>query len=265
MDLKDKRIVLTGAAGGIGRAVASAALAAGARVVLCERNGELAEAALESCAGVGGGATASLVGDLTDEQAVKNMVAEAARELGGIDGVVNNAAIVLAQDTSAIDTPLAAWNETLAVNLSGAFLMCKYALPHLLEAKGGSIVNVSSVVAHAASAIPQIAYTTSKGGLEAMTREIAMTHARDNIRANTIAAGPVLTERTAHYFDTPEKWQTRRRHIPAGRLGKPQEIAALVCFLLSDDAAFQTGSTVFADGGIAAAYIIDDRDGAPKP
>ncbi len=145
--------------------------------------------------------------------------------------------------------------------------MCKAALPSLLAngESGGSIVALSSVVAHSASAHPQLAYTTSKGAIEAMTREIAMSYARDNIRANCVAPGPVLTERTAPYFDTPKKWQMRRRHIPMGRLGKPEEIAALVCFLLSDAAAWTTGAVYRADGGISASYLVDDRDGQETP
>jgi NAD(P)-dependent dehydrogenase (short-subunit alcohol dehydrogenase family) len=98
-----------------------------------------------------------------------------------------------------------------------------------------------------------------------MTREIAITYARDNIRANCIAPGPILTERTAHYFDSEEKWEARRRHIPMGRLGRAEEIAALACFLLSDEAGWQTGGVYRADGGISAAYLVDDRDGAPTP
>jgi NAD(P)-dependent dehydrogenase (short-subunit alcohol dehydrogenase family) len=161
-------------------------------------------------------------------------------------------------------TPLATWQATLDTNLTGAFLVYKAALPHLIKQQSGSLVTMSSVVAHSASAVPQIAYTTSKGALEAMTREIAMAHARDNIRANCVAPGPVLTPRTAGYFDSDEKWQARRQHIPMGRLGRPEEIAALVCFLLSDEAGWQTGSVYRADGGISASYLVDDSKGGSE-
>ncbi len=192
------------------------------------------------------------------------MVEQAIGELGGLDGVVNNAAMLVDTDAMPADTPLKSWQDTLAVNLTGAFLVYKHALPHLLAQQSGSLVTMSSLVARSASAEPQIAYTTSKGGLEAMTREIAITHARDNIRANCVAPGPVLTERTARYFDSDEKWRARRKHIPMGRLGRPEEIAALVCFLLSDEAGWQTGSIYRADGGISAAYLIDDSKGGSE-
>ncbi len=263
MILQGKKIILTGAAGGIGQAIAIAAAKAGASLALCERTPALAAQAINAIPKASAHSTHS--GDLTDAEAITAMIAAATDALGGLDGVVNNAATLAPDDASAIDTPLQAWQDTLAVNLTGTFLICQQSLPHLVKAKGGSIVNMSSVVAHRGSAIAQIAYTASKGGVESMTREIAMTYARDNIRANCVAAGPVLTTRTAHYFDTEEKWKTRRQHIPSGRLGKPEEIAALVCFLLSDNAAYQTGSTIFADGGISAAYITHDRNGQDTP
>ena len=261
MALNGKKIIITGANGGLGRAIAALAASQGAKLVLCEKDAAQAEAAR---AALGADAHA-LNADLRDEKAVKNMMQAAIEALGGLDGVVNNAAMLASDDGLPADTPLESWQTTLDINLTGAFLVYKYALPHLIAQKSGSLVTLSSVVAHSASAVPQIAYTTSKGALEAMTREIAIAHARDNIRANCVAPGPVLTERTAHYFDTEEKWQSRRRHIPMGRLGRPEEIAATVCFLLSDGAAWQTGSVVRVDGGISAAYLVDDRNGSETP
>ena len=261
MALNGKKIIITGANGGLGRAIAALAATQGATLALCEENAAQAGAAVDSL----GAEAIALHADLRDAAAVEAMVKDAIEQLGGLDGVVNNAAILAADDGLPAETPLSSWQTTLDVNLTGAFLVYKYALPHLIAQKSGSLVTLSSVVAHSASAVPQIAYTTSKGALEAMTREIAIAHARDNIRANCVAPGPVLTERTAHYFETPEKWQARRRHIPMGRLGQPEEIAATVCFLLSDAAAWQTGSIMRVDGGISAAYVVDDRDGSETP
>ena len=262
MRLSGKKILLTGANGGLGRAIAEKVLAEGAHLALCEKTPELAKTAKaalpESTNSI------ALAADITSESAVQVMVEQAIGQLGGLDGVVNNAAMLVDTDAMPADTPLKSWQDTLAVNLTGAFLVYKHALPHLLAQQSGSLVTMSSLVARSASAEPQIAYTTSKGGLEAMTREIAITHARDNIRANCVAPGPVLTERTARYFDSDEKWRARRKHIPMGRLGRPEEIAALVCFLLSDEAGWQTGSIYRADGGISAAYLIDDSKGGSE-
>ena len=262
MRLSGTKILLTGANGGLGRAIAAKARAEGAVLALCEKTQELADAAK---AALPDNANAiALAGELTDEAGVTEMVATAIEQLGGLNGVVNNAAMLGDDDGMPADTSLATWQATLNTNLTGAFLVYKAVLPHLIKQQSGSLVSMSSVVAHSASAVPQIAYTTSKGALEAMTREVAMAHARDNIRANCVAPGPVLTPRTAHYFDSDEKWQARRQHIPMGRLGRPEEIAALVCFLLSDEAGWQTGGVYRADGGISASYVVDDSKGGSE-
>lgn len=263
MSLTGKKILLTGANGGLGRAIAALAAEQGAHLALAEKTPQLAAAALSALPD--GAEACAVAADLADDDAAAAMVAQTIDELGGLDGVVVNHAMLASDDAAPVATSMQSWQDTLNVNLGGAFRVYKAALPHLIEHKSGSLVTLSSVVAHSASANPQIAYTTSKGALEAMTREIAMTHARDNIRANCVAPGPVLTERTAHYFDTDEKWQARRKHIPMGRLGRPEEIAALVCFLLSDAAGWQTGGVYRADGGISASYLVDDRDGSDTP
>ena len=264
MTLTGKKILVTGANGGLGRAIAALAQAQGASLALCERTADLAQAAKDALPMPAENVSCAHA-DLRDGDAVAAMVESAVAALGGLDGVVNNAAMLADEDTTPVETPLDSWQATLDVNVTGAFLVYKHALPHLIKQQSGSLVTLSSVVAHSASATAQIAYTTSKGALEAMTREIAIAHARDNIRANCVAPGPVLTERTARYFDTPEKWATRRQHIPMGRLGRPEEIAASVCFLLSDGAGWQTGSIMRVDGGISAAYLVDDTKGSDTP
>lgn len=263
MPLSGKKILITGANGGLGRAIAKLALEQGAHVALSDRTPQLAADALAAQAQ--DTKAVSLAADLTQSAQTEAMVAQAIEALDGLDGIVANHASLAADDSTASQTPMTSWQETLDVNLTGTFRLYKAALPFLVKQQSGALVTLSSVVAHSASAVPQIAYTASKGALEAMTREIAMTHARDNVRANCVAPGPVKTERTAHYFDSDEKWEMRRRHIPMGRLGRPEEIAALVCFLLSDGAGWQTGGVYRADGGISASYLVDDRNGSDTP
>ena len=263
MSLTGKKILISGANGGLGRAMAALAEAQGAVLALAERT---AEGAAEAIAALPDGSKACAVAaDMRDDKASDAMVHQAIEEMGGLDGVIANHAMLAYDDSNPIDTSIESWHDTLNVNLGGTFRLYKAALPHLIAQQSGSLVTMSSVVAHSASANPQIAYTTSKGALEAMTREIAMTYARDNIRANCVAPGPVLTDRTTRYFDSDEKWLERRRHIPMGRLGRSDEIAALVCFLLSDGAGWQTGGVYRADGGISASYLVDDRDGHDTP
>ena len=259
--LKDKVIILTGAAGGLGQAIATRLINEQACPVLVDHNQDTLLKLTENQVFNN---SLCLNGDITDPDFIATIMTEAVEKFGKIDGLVNSAALLLPEDGDIAQTPLTCWLKTMETNLTSVFLTCQAALRHL-EEQGGAIVNLSSVVAHAASATSQIAYTTATGGVEALTKEIAISHARHNIRANCVAPGPVKTERTAHYFEDTAKWELRRRHIPMGRLGKPEEIAGLVCFLLSDDAGYITGASYLADGGISNAYVIDDVNGQETP
>lgn len=257
--LTDDVIIITGSAGPIGQAIAQKALDQGARLALFERDDARADLAQTSLTAANPDAqthSIAYAADLRDPDALRHAVTDLCTRWGKISGLVNNAAVLDPQDQDAANTPLSVWQETLAVNATGSFLMCQLALPHLCESKG-AIVSMSSVVAHSASAIPQIAYTASKGAIEAMTREIAVSYGRRGVRANCVAPGPVRTPRNAHLFATDTAWKKRQSYIPMGRMGTADEIAGLVCFLLGDEAGFITGSTFFADGGISAAYIAD--------
>lgn len=260
--LQDMVIILTGGGGGIGQAIAARLASEGAWLMLAERDNTALENIAQNLPE--SDTCRHFTGDLSLPETAQNLVAETIAHFAKLDGLVNNAATLEMADADVTKTPLAAWQNTLTVNLTGPFLMCQAAVPELQKTKG-AIVNMSSVVAHAGSAQSQIAYTTAKGGIEAMTREIAIAHARHGVRANCVAPGPVKTERTAHYFADAEKWQSRRQHIPMGRLGKTDEIAAVVAFLLSRDAGYVTGASYLADGGIAAAYLVDDDNGADRP
>jgi NAD(P)-dependent dehydrogenase (short-subunit alcohol dehydrogenase family) len=257
MRLNGKRAVITGAGGGIGRAAALKCAAEGASVLCCDIR---PEAAAETAAliAAAGGTAAPAVGDLTRETDCEAVFATGAKLFGGIDIIFNNAGVCLAGDDGPVETDLAVWDRTIAANLTSVFLCCKAGLPHL-QAAGGVIINNASIVALVGSAFPQIAYTAAKGGVLAMTREIAIMYARQKIRAVAICPGPVATPLVTTFLADEEAWRLRRRYMPMGRLGQPEEIANLVAFLASDEASYITGSSYTIDGGITASYVIDDR------
>jgi NAD(P)-dependent dehydrogenase (short-subunit alcohol dehydrogenase family) len=165
---------------------------------------------------------------------------------------------MLSEDGDAVSTEEAIWDTTLNVNLKGVFLGCKYGIPALQRAGGGSLINTASFVALMGAATPQIAYTASKGGVLAMTRELAVLHARESIRANAICPGPLRTELLMKFLNTEEKKQRRLVHIPMGRFGEAKEIAAAALFLASEESSFVTGTELVVDGGIRAAYVTPE-------
>jgi NAD(P)-dependent dehydrogenase (short-subunit alcohol dehydrogenase family) len=258
MRLNGKRAVITGAGGGIGRATAIKCAAEGAAVLCCDI---LLEAATETATMIraAGGVAAPAGGDLTQEAACAAAFAEGAKLYGGIDIIFNNAGVCLAGDDGPVETELGVWDRTIAANLTSVFLCCKAGLPHLQAAGGGVIINNASIVALVGSAFPQIAYTAAKGGVLAMTRELAIMYARQKIRAVAICPGPVATPLVTTFLADENAWKLRRRYMPMGRLGQPEEIANLVAFLASDEASYITGSSYTIDGGITASYVIDDR------
>ena len=257
MRLKGKRIFITGAGGGIGRATAEKCAAEGARVICADLNAEGAQAGVAAIRAAGGEAVC-VIGDLTDEEACTAMFAKGAEAFGGLDVLFNNAGVCLNDDSGPVDTPLASWDKTIAANLTSVFLCCKAGIPYLLESGKGVIINNASIVALVGSAFPQIAYTAAKGGVLAMTREIAIMYARHKLRAVAICPGPTATPLVKAFLANEEAWKLRRRYLPMGRLADPSEIANLVAFLASDEASFITGSAYTIDGGLTAAYVIDD-------
>jgi NAD(P)-dependent dehydrogenase (short-subunit alcohol dehydrogenase family) len=255
--LEDKVAVITGAGSGIGRVAASLFAAEGASVVVADVVGEQAEAAAAEITSAGGSATAVRV-DVSDEVEVGAMVDAAVSTFGRLDVLFNNAGIFPDDDGGILDTPPETWRRVMEVNLKGVWLGCRAAVPAMLDSGGGSIVNVASFVALMGAATAQVAYTASKGGVLALTRELAVEYARRGIRANSICPGPIETPLLAELLADPARRERRLVHIPIGRFGRPEEIARAALFLASDDASFVTGSALVVDGGITAAYVTPE-------
>ena len=186
------------------------------------------------------------------------MIAAAEATYGKLDILFNNAGISHAADDDAVNTSEAVWDLTMAVNVKGVFLGCKYGIPALQRAGGGSIINTASFVALLGAATPQLAYTASKGAVLAMSRELAVIHAGENIRVNALCPGPLHTELLMKYLNTEEKRRRRLVHIPMGRFGEAEEIAKAALYLASDESSFVTGSAFMVDGGITAAYVTPE-------
>jgi NAD(P)-dependent dehydrogenase (short-subunit alcohol dehydrogenase family) len=257
MRLKDKVALITGAGGGIGRETALLFAAQGARSVVVDVNDAAGEETVKLVRAQGGEAVYQRA-DVSKPADCEKMVAAAEKQFGKLNVLFNNAGILHAQDDDAVKTEEDVWDLTMNVNLKGVYLGCKFGVPALRRAGGGSIINTASFVALLGAATPQVAYTASKGGVLSLTRELAVVHAREKIRVNALCPGPLRTELLMKILNTEEKRQRRLVHIPMGRFGEAKEIANAVLFLASDEASFITGSTFMVDGGISAAYVTPE-------
>ncbi len=259
MRLEDKVALITGAGSGIGRAAALLFAAEGAQIVAVDIDDANGNETVDMIQDQGGDA-AYVHADVSEAEACAHMVQAAEATYGKLDVLFNNAGIMVSGDDNAMTTEEDVWDLTVAVNLKGVFLGCKYGIPALRRAGGGSIINTASFVAVMGAATPQIAYTASKGGVLAMTRELAVVHARENIRVNALCPGPLRTELLMKFLDTEEKRQRRLVHIPMGRFGEIEEIAQAALFLASEESSYVTGATFLVDGGITAAYVTPESD-----
>jgi NAD(P)-dependent dehydrogenase (short-subunit alcohol dehydrogenase family) len=257
MRLHNKVALITGAGSGIGRESALLFASEGARVVVVDVNDAAGEAVAAEVREAGGMAVYAHA-DVSKSTEAEGMIRVAEASFGRLDILFNNAGISHAQDDDAVATEEEVWDLTMNINLKGVFLGCKHGIPALRRAGGGSIINTASFVALLGAATPQLAYTASKGGVLAMTRELAVIHARENIRVNALCPGPLRTELLMKYLDTEEKRQRRLVHIPMGRFGEAHEIARAALFLASDESSFTTGATFLVDGGITAAYVTPE-------
>jgi NAD(P)-dependent dehydrogenase (short-subunit alcohol dehydrogenase family) len=257
MRLENKTALITGAASGIGRETALLFAKEGARVVAVDIDEEggrhtvelIRERDLEA---------AFIRADVASADDCAAMVDFAEHTYERLDILFNNAGIMHSDDGDAVATDADVWDLTMNINVKGVFFGCKYGIPALRRAGGGSIINTASFVALLGAATPQIAYTASKGAVLAMTRELAVIHARENIRVNALCPGPLRTELLMKFLNTEAKKQRRLVHIPMGRFGEAAEMAKAALYLASDDASYVTGTEFLVDGGIAAAYVTPE-------
>ncbi|HOQ22078.1 MAG TPA: 3-oxoacyl-ACP reductase [Microbacterium sp.] len=248
--LRDRVAIITGGASGIGLATAHRFAAEGARVVIADLDAATGQRAADEVGGV------FRTVDVADEASVNALFDGVAAELGAVDIAFNNAGISPADDDSIETTELPAWDRVQDVNLKSVYLCSRAALRHMVPAGRGSIINTASFVALLGSATSQISYTASKGGVLAMTRELGVQFARQGIRVNALCPGPVNTPLLQELFaKDPERAQRRLVHVPVGRFAEPEEMAAAVAFLASDDASFITATAFVVDGGITNAYV----------
>jgi len=253
MRLKDKVALITGAGSGIGRQAALLFAKEGAAVVAVDVN---EQAARDTAAAIPG--AIAVRADVSKSADCEQMVAAAEKAFGRLNVLFNNAGIMHAKDDDSVSTDESVWDLTLDVNAKGVFLGCKHGIPALRRAGGGSVINTASFVARMGAATPQIAYTASKGAVLAMTRELAVIHAREHIRVNALSPGPLRTELLMSFLNTPEKKQRRLVHVPMGRFGEAEEIARAALFLASDDSSYVTGTEFLVDGGLTAAYVTPE-------
>jgi NAD(P)-dependent dehydrogenase (short-subunit alcohol dehydrogenase family) len=255
--LAGKVALITGAASGMGRCAAELFAREGAHVVVADYTEEAGRAVVEAIERDGG--SASFVrADVSRADDCDAMVQHALDHYGALHVLYNNAGVFPPDDGGALDTPETTWDRVMEINLKGVWLGCRAGIPAMLASGGGSIINVASFVAFVGAATAQIAYTSSKGGVLSMTREIAVEYGRQGIRANALCPGPIETPLLAELLSDPARRARRLVHIPLGRLGQAEELAKAALFLASDDSSFMTGASLLVDGGITAAYVTPE-------
>lgn len=257
MRLKNKVALITGGSSGIGKETSLLFAKEGAKVVVVDINTKAGKQTVKEIEAKKGKAV-FYKADVSDENACRKMVAYAVKKYGALHILFNNAGIMHSDDGNAESTSEKVWDLTMNINVKGVFFGCKYGVPAIRKSGGGSIINTASFVAHLGAATPQLAYTASKGAVLSMSRELAVIHARENIRVNALSPGPLRTELLMKFLNTEAKKQRRLVHIPMGRFGEAKEMAKAALFLASDDSSYMTGTEFLVDGGITSAYVTPE-------
>jgi NAD(P)-dependent dehydrogenase (short-subunit alcohol dehydrogenase family) len=255
MRLADKVTIITGAGGGMGRVAARQFASEGARVVVAEYGEAAGEETVDLVRADGGEASFVHV-DVSQAAEAQAMVDHALATYGRVDVLYNNAGVMPEADHSVIDTEPEVWDQVMAVNVRGVYLGCKYAIPAMEAAGGGSIINIASFVALLGCSVPQDAYTASKGAILSLTRSLAVQFGPKGIRTNAICPGPVETPMLMDWLVKDEEAKRiRLARNPTGRFGKPEEIAHLAVYLASDESRWTNGASLVVDGGISVNYF----------
>lgn len=253
--LDGKVVLITGAGSGMGLEATLRFAKEGAKVAACDVNLAAAQKAVDQAAAAGGKAVAIAM-NVAKEAEVKAGVQAAVKAFGKLDAVYNNAGIFPSDDHSVVDTEEKVWDLVYAVNVKGIAFVCKYAIPELLAAGGGSIINVASFVALVGCTVPQDAYTASKGAVIALTKSLAVQYGPKGIRSNAICPGPIETPLlTAWLLKEPAEKAKRLNRIPMGRFGRSEDIVNAALYLASDESRWTNGLAMVVDGGITSNYF----------
>lgn len=255
--LANKVALVTGTSAGIGRESALLFAQNGAKVVCCDMNIAETEKVVAEIREAGGFALAAQC-DISKAEQIREAVAMAEKDFGGLHIVFNNAGVMLNGDDDAETTTEEIWDKTMEINVKGVWYGCRESLPAIRRSGGGSVINTASFVALRGAATPQLAYTASKGAVLAMTRELSVIHARENIRFNALCPGPIRTDLLMKFLDTEEKRNKRLVHVPMGRFAEAKEMAHAAVFLASDESSYITGTDFMVDGGLCAAYVTPE-------
>ena len=254
MRLADKVAIITGSAGGMGKAAAELFAKEGASIVVTDiatREGEETAQTIRDA----GGTAIFVKANVAKEDDVKHLVHTAIEEFGRVDVLYNNAGIMPVEDSSVTETSEATWNRVMDINLKSAFFCAKYTVPHMIEQGKGSIINIASFVAFMGCTVPQDAYTASKGGMLSLTKSFAVQYGKHGIRCNAICPGPIETPLLRNLWTSEEARNLRLNRIPLGRFGATNDIVYMALYLASDESAWTTGAWLVVDGGISSNYF----------